>query len=64
MNNKQVNEIETIRQLQTGKICFEVRVTALRPHLHHSEGFHYPWMDFPQRDLTTRSYNTSEYTTP
>jgi len=25
--------------LQTTEICFEVRATALRPRLHHCEGF-------------------------
>ena len=51
MNDEQVNEIETIRQSQIRKICFEVRATALRPLLHHREGFHYPLLDPPQRDL-------------
>ena len=27
------------------EICSEVRATALRPRLHHYEGFHYPLRD-------------------
>ena len=49
-------------------ICSEFRATALRPCLHHYEGFHYPLRDLSQRDLTQRNYNSvctrSEYITP
>ena len=48
------------------KICFEVRVTTLRPCLHHREGSYYPQYDLPQRDLhreITPSTN-KKYTTP
>jgi len=64
MNKNNVNEIATIRQSQTRKICFEVQATALRPDLYHYEEFHYPLTDLSQRDFRTRNYNTSEYTTP
>jgi len=54
--------------MQTQEICSEVQATALRPRLHHYEGFHYPLKGFPQIDFTTRNYNLVytrlEYTTP
>ena len=45
------------------EIYSEARVTALRPRLHHYEGFHYPLRDLPPRDLTQRDYNLV-YTRP
>ena len=62
MNDKQVNRDNKL--IANKKVCSEVRATALRPRLHHREGFHYPLLDLPQRDLTIRNYNHSEYTTP
>ena len=61
MNEKQINRDN--KAIANRVICFEVRATALRPRLHHRKGFHYPLLDPPQRDLTTRNYNHSEYTT-
>ena len=62
MNNKQVNRDNKV--IANKKICSEVRATALRPRLHHREGFHNPLLDPPQRDLTVRNYNHLEFTTP
>jgi len=42
---------------------FRVRVTTLRPCLHHYEGFHYPLRDLSQRDYNL-VYTRPEYTTP
>jgi len=62
MNDKQGNRDN---KANTNKdIFFEVRATALRSRLHHCEGFHYLLLDPPQRTLTIRNYNHSEYTTP
>ena len=62
MNDKKVNRDN--KAIANKKICSEVRAIALRPRIHHREGFHYPLLDHPQRDLTTRNYNHSEYTIP
>jgi len=62
MNEKQVNRDN--KAIANIKICFKVRATALRLRLHHREGFHYSLLRLPQRDLTTRNYKHSEYTTP
>jgi len=62
MNDKEVNRDN--KAITKKKSCSEVWATALRPCLHHCEGFHYPLLDLLQRDLTTRNYNYSEYTTP
>jgi len=62
MNDKQVNRDN--KAITNKKIYSEVRATALRPRLHHRKGFHYPLLDSPQRDLTTKNYNQLEYTTP
>ena len=61
MNDKQVNKDN--KAIANKKIYSEVRATALRPCLHHREGFYYPLLDPPQRDLTIRNYNYLEYTT-
>ena len=61
MNDKQVNSDN--EAIVNKKTCSEVRVTALHPRFHHREVFHYPLLDSPQWDVTTRNYNHSEYTT-
>ena len=60
---KSNREQDTIKRKHK-KIRSEVRATALRPRLHHCEGFHYPQKNLPQKDLTIRNYNHLEYTTP
>jgi len=49
MNDKQVNRDN--KSIANKEISFEVQATALRPRLHHHEGFHYPLLDPPQRGL-------------
>ena len=46
MNDKQVNRDN--KAITNKKICSKVQATALRPRLHHREGFHYPLLDSPQ----------------
>ena len=48
-------------QSQTQEICYEVRATALRPRLHHREGFSLnPQREFSHRNLYTQGdYNRS-----
>jgi len=62
------NREQDTRNRKHKGICSEVRATALRPRMHHYEGFHYHLRDLPQKDLTQRNYNLvytrSEYTTP
>jgi len=62
------NREQDISNHKHKEICFEVRATALRPRLHHYEGFHYHIRDLSQRNLTQRNYNLvytrSGYTTP
>ena len=36
------------------RIYSEIRATALRPRLHHYEGFHYPLKELSQRNLTPK----------
>ena len=61
MNKKQISRDK--KAITNKKIYFEVRATALRPRLHHREGFLNPLLDLLPRDLTIRNYNHSEYTT-
>jgi len=62
------NREQDTRNHKHKEICSEVQASALRPRLHHYEGFHHPPRDLPQKDLTQRNYNLvytkSEYTTP
>ena len=57
---RNVKQGKAIRnQWQTQVICYEVRATALRPCLHHREGFSLnPQRAFPHRNLYTQGdYN-------
>ena len=68
IKNKKNNREQDTSNHKHKEIYSEVRATALRPHLHHYEGFNYPLRDLPQRDFTQRNYNLvytrPEYTTP
>ena len=60
----QSNKEQKGNQSQTQVICFEVRATALRPRLHHYEGFPLnPQMEFPHRNFTPKGITNGPHKT-